>query len=70
MNDSNRRRLVRFCLLRQHLCPICGNLIYYSNKDNAYKCKNEDCNFKEIRVDDTIKTEKNKNYNSVNNQLI
>ena len=58
MSDSNRRRLVRFCLLRQHLCPICGNLIYYSNKDNSYKCKNEDCNFKENRINSSLKTEK------------
>ena len=42
----NRRRLIRFNLLRKHLCPICKNLIYFDNKEDIYKCKNSECYFK------------------------
>ena len=45
MSGSDRRRLVRFAMLRQHLCPQCGNFICFDNKDNVYKCKNEDCSY-------------------------
>lgn len=55
MNDSNRRRLVRFCMLRQQLCPICNNLIYFDNKDKIYKCRNVKCDFVENSINEEIK---------------
>ena len=55
INTSNRRRLIRFNLLRQQLCPLCDNIIYFENKENIYKCKNTDCDYrveKELSIDD------------------
>ena len=62
ITTHNRRRLIRFNLLRKHLCPICNNIIYFDNKEDIYKCKNIKCDYrieKELTVNDEnlIKTE-------------
>ena len=48
--SQNRQRLIRFNMLKKQLCPICGNLVFFSNKDNAYVCRNEQCSFKEEKL--------------------
>ena len=57
MSGSDRRRLVRFSLIRQQLCPICGNLVCFCNKQNSYKCKNEDCTFEESKTSPLTETD-------------
>ena len=55
INLSNRRRLIRFNLLRQQLCPLCDNIIYFDNKEDIYKCKNTECDYrieKELSIND------------------
>jgi len=47
LNITNRRRLIHFNMQRQNLCPICNNHIYYDNKEDVYKCRNNSCDFKE-----------------------
>ena len=54
---SNRRRLVRFSLIRQQLCPICGNIVCFCNKQNTFKCKNEECSFKESKTSPLTETD-------------
>ena len=49
INQSNKRRLVRFNLLRQQLCPICGNLVCFDNSQQVYKCKDVNCSFSETK---------------------
>ena len=49
-SSQNRQRLIRFNMLKKQLCPICGNLVFFSNKDNAYVCRNEQCSFKEEKL--------------------
>lgn len=49
----DRQRLVRFNMLKKQLCPICGYIIYFNNKENSYMCRNEDCNFKQIKEIET-----------------
>lgn len=58
MSSSDRRRLVRFCLLRQQICPLCGNYIYFNNKDKVFKCKNEACDYIVESVDDSSQVKK------------
>lgn len=46
-NQHNRRRLIRFNLLRQQLCPLCGDIVCFDNKKKFYVCRNTQCEFKE-----------------------
>ena len=50
LNNHNRRRMIRFNLLRQQLCPLCGDIICFDNKKNLYACRNTECDFKEEKV--------------------
>ncbi len=47
-SQADRRR-IRFHQLRTNLCPICNSIIYLNTKDNTYKCRNNDCSFKESK---------------------
>lgn len=68
MSASDRRRLVRFCLLRHQICPFCGNYIYFNNKDKVFKCKNEDCDYIVENIEDKTNTD-NINVNNENQVL-
>lgn len=51
MNRYAQSNRIRFNQLRTCLCPLCNSIIYFDPKDNAYKCKNEDCLFKDFKVE-------------------
>jgi len=46
-SNQNKRRLIRFNMLRKHLCPLCDSIVYFNTKENIFMCKNVNCNFKE-----------------------
>ena len=56
MQSANRRR-IRFNQLRSCLCPMCNNLLYYSNVKNAYVCQGETCSYIEQKLEQTTECE-------------
>lgn len=52
-SQADRRR-IRFSQLRANLCPLCNNIVYFDTKENLFKCKNDDCIFKEEKIENNI----------------
>lgn len=50
MQSANRRR-IRFSQLRSCLCPMCNNVLLFSNVKNAFVCQTEDCGYTEQKVE-------------------
>ena len=53
-SQANRRRMIRFSQLRSNLCPICNNIVYFDTKENLFRCKTDDCSFKEEKSENII----------------
>ena len=51
ISQQSSRHRIRFNQLKSCLCPMCNSLVFFDNKDNAFKCQSEDCSYREEKMD-------------------
>lgn len=51
LQQQASRRRIRFNQLKANLCPICNNIVYYDTREKLFKCKKEDCPYREEKIE-------------------